>query len=75
MRTISITISEQQFLKYGFNTNTLTFEELLQKLKKELALQALKNAQKSASKAGANRMTLENIDAEITAVRNAKAGR
>ncbi len=73
MRTISITLSEQQFLQYGFTESPLTLEELLKKLKKELALQALRKARQSASKAGLDKMTLAEINAEIKAVRNAKA--
>lgn len=72
MKTLNIAISENDFYKYGFLTERLSFEELIEKINIELARQALTRAQEIAEQTGLSQMTLEEINAEIQAVRNAK---
>ncbi|MBK7870085.1 MAG: hypothetical protein IPJ74_05020 [Saprospiraceae bacterium] len=72
MKTLNIVISEGDFDKYGFSTERLSFEELIAKINNELARQALLRAQEIAEQTGLSQMTLEEINAEIQAVRDAK---
>lgn len=73
MKTLNIVISEGDFDKYGFSTERLSFEELIAKINMELARQALLRAQEIAEQTGLSEMTLEEINAEIQAVRDAKS--
>lgn len=73
MKTLNIVISEGDFDKYGFSTERLSFEELIAKINMELARQALLRAQEIAEQTGLSKMTLEEINAEIQAVRDAKS--
>lgn len=72
MKTLSISISEKDFNKYGFSDENLSFEELIEKINVELARQALLRAQEIAEQTGLSQMTLDEINAEIQAVRDAK---
>ncbi|MFN7117051.1 MAG: hypothetical protein ACK4TA_09655 [Saprospiraceae bacterium] len=72
MKTLNIAISEKDFNKYGFSAENLSFEELIEKINVELARQALLRAQEIAEQTGLSQMTLEEINAEIQAVRDAK---
>jgi Glu-tRNA(Gln) amidotransferase subunit E-like FAD-binding protein len=73
MRTISIDISDSEFLKYNFQEEKLSFTDLVEKISIELAKQALRKCQEIAEKTGLSQLSLEEINAEIQAVRNAKS--
>ena len=72
MKTLNIAISEKQFVKYGFPKEQLTFDEFVKLLKKDLAQEALRKCREIARKSGLSRITMEEIDAEIAAVRQAR---
>ena len=72
MKNISIQINESDILRYGFTKEPINFSDLLGRIRLELAKEALLKCQTLAEKAGISGMTLEEINAEIKAVRNAK---
>jgi len=71
-RTLSVAISEQDFNQLAFTSENVTYEELVKKIKKQLALAALRQVQETAEQAGLSAMTLDEINAEIKAARDAK---
>lgn len=72
MKTITIHIPEQEFLKFGFESESLGFEEFVEKIKIGLAKEALHKAQEIAEQVGLSELSQEEIDAEINAVRRAE---
>lgn len=72
MRTLNINLSEQDFKKYGLGSESISFEEFISHLKTLIAKEALEKCHLAAQQSGLSSMTLEEIDAEIEAVRNAK---
>lgn len=72
MKTLSISISEQEFVRYNLSSLKMTFEELVRRIRVESAREALLRANKAAEASGLSEMTLEEINEEIMAVRNAK---
>jgi len=73
MRTLNINLSEQDFQKYGLGSENMSFDEFISHLKTLIAKEALEKCHLAAKHAGLHNMTLEEIDAEIEAVRNAKS--
>ncbi|MBP6740296.1 MAG: hypothetical protein KA146_09900 [Leptospiraceae bacterium] len=73
MKTITVSISENEFQNFGFKSDTIAFKELLEKISTELARKALARCHQIAKETGLSEMTLEEINAEIKEVRkNAK---
>lgn len=73
MKTITVSISENEFQSFGFKSDSIVFKELLEKISTELARKALARCHKIAKETGLSEMTLEEINAEIKEVRkNAK---
>ena len=72
MRTLQVTISEQDFARLTFPSENVTYEALVRKIKKELALAALRRAQQIAVSNGLASMSQVAINAEIKAARHAK---
>lgn len=72
MKTLTINIAEKDFLRFGFKSEDVSFEEFVKKIKVELAKQALKDAQKVAAETELSKMSLQDISAEIEAVRGAE---
>ena len=73
MRTLNVEISESDFAKYNLNSEHLSFSDLVQKIRADIAKGALRQAQEMAREAGLSEMGLEEINAEIAAVRGAKS--
>ena len=71
-RTLNVAISEQDFNQLAFTSENVTYEELVKKIKKQLALAALRRAQQIAEQTDLSAMTLDEINAEIKAARDAK---
>lgn len=66
-------MTAQDLKKFGLDKPQISFEELLDKISTELTRQALYACQDIAERVGLSSMTLEEINAEIKAVRrNAK---
>ncbi len=72
MKTLSISISEFDFDKFGIKKEKLTFVELVELINKELMRQNLDKCVQLAQKHGLSQMTMDEIDEEVRAVRNAK---
>lgn len=72
MKTVNLQISEFEFNQLGLNENTLSFSELLDIVGKRITKQTLEKSIQLANKYGLSKMTMEEIDEEIKAHRNAK---
>ncbi len=72
MQTIQIKISNTDFKKYNFGTGEIKFTDLVDLINKEYARNALQECNKIANKEGLSDMSIDEINAEINAVRNAK---
>ena len=70
MGILQVSVSEQDLKKFGLDKSKISFEELLDKISTELARQALYASQDIAERTGLSNMTLEEINAEIKAVRS-----
>jgi hypothetical protein len=72
MKTISVSISDLEFSKFGLKSN-LSFSDLLDIVSRELSKQRLAESLKLAEKYGLSEMTMDEITKEVKAVRkNAK---
>lgn len=72
MKTVKLSLSENDIRKYGISSDHLSFAELVEKIRLELGREALLRCQEIAAKTGLSEMTPEEIDKEIKAVRDAK---
>ena len=70
MKTLTISISENEFMQFGLKSEKIDFKELLDKVSLELAKQAVLKCQEIAKKVGLSEMTLDEINSEIKSVRN-----
>ena len=72
MKTLSISISELEFNKFGIEKENLTFTEFVELISRELMRQNLDKCVELAEKHGLSAMTMDEINEEVLAVRNAK---
>ena len=72
MKSVNIQISDFEFNQLGLNKNTLSLSELIEIIGKKITKQTLEKSVKLANKYGLSKMTMEEIDDEIKAHRNAK---
>lgn len=73
MRTLSISISDLEFNKFGIKTDKLSFSDFVDIVSKELTRQNLGKTIGLAEKHGLSKLTMEDITKEVKAVRrNAK---
>jgi len=72
MKSVNIQISDFEFNQLGLNKNTLSFSELIEIIEKKITKQRLEKSIQLANKYGLSKMTMEEIDDEIKAHRNAK---
>jgi hypothetical protein len=73
MRTLNITISDIEFNKFGIKKENLTFTDMIDIVSKELARQNLNKCIELSEKYGISKMTMDEINIEVKAVRrNAK---
>lgn len=73
MKILNIHLSEQDYQKYGIQSDNISFDHFIEKIKNVLAKEALAKCQIVAEKSGLGKMTMEEIKSEIDAVRNAKS--
>lgn len=73
MQTIQLRISESDLQRYGLQGGAIKFTDLVEKISLEYARQSLLECNALAEQAGLSTLTLEEINAEIKAVRNAKS--
>lgn len=73
MRTLNVSISENEYSKFGLKDEKLTFSDIIELIRKELSRQNLNKCLELADKYGISKMTMEEITNEVKAVRkNAK---
>jgi hypothetical protein len=72
MKNLSIAISNEEIEKFGVHKESLTFAELLEMIKNEISKQNLNAVTEIAERYGLSKMTMNEIDQEVQAVRNAK---
>lgn len=72
MRTLNISISDIEFNKFGIRKDSLTFTEFVELISRELMRQNLNKCVELAEKYGLSSMTMDEINEEVKAVRNAK---
>lgn len=73
MQTIQIKISKSDFEKYNLESKEMKFTDLVDLISREYARKALVESNEIAKKVGISEMSIEEIDAEIKAVRDAKS--
>lgn len=72
MRTVKIKISETDFQKYNLGNSEIKFTDLVELISREYVRKALLECNEIAEKVGLSKMTMDEINAEINAVRDAK---
>lgn len=72
MRTVQVRVSETDFQKYNFESDEIKFTDLVELISREYAKQALLECNEIALQVGLSTMTVDEINAEIEAVRDAK---
>lgn len=72
MKSVNIQISDFEYNQLGLNKSTLSFSELVEIIGKKITKQTLEKSIRLADKYGLSKMTMEEIDDEIKAYRNAK---
>ncbi len=73
MQTIQVEISDKDFQLYNLEGREIKFTDLVNKISVEYARRSLLECNQIAEQVGLSKMTLDEINAEIKAVRNAKA--
>lgn len=72
MKNLKVTIKDSEFDKLGFVSDTISFDELKEKISIEYARQAFLRCNEIAAQTGLSQLTEEEIMQEVNAVRNAK---
>jgi hypothetical protein len=72
MKTLNVSISDSQWQKFQIYDDKIGFGELVDLVNRELMRQSLDKSVRLAEQHGLSSMTLEEINNEIAAVRNAK---
>ncbi len=73
MRTLSVSISDIEYNKFGLKDEKLTFTDFIDLVSKELTRQNLNKCLELADKYGLSKISMDEITNEIKAVRqNAK---
>jgi len=72
MQTIQIKISNTDFQKYNLGSKEIKFTDLVDLISREYARQSLLECNEIAAQVGLSKMTMDEINAEINAVRDAK---
>jgi hypothetical protein len=69
MRTLSVTISDLEFNKFGIKDSKLNFTDFVDIVSKELMRQNLSKCIELAEKYGLSKMTMDEITNEVKSVR------
>ena len=73
MKSVNVQISETEYKQLGLNKNTFSFAELIEIIRKQITKETLEKSIQLADKYGLSKMTMEEIDTEIKAHRDAKS--
>ena len=69
MRTLSVSISDIEFNKFGLKQEQLNFTDFIELVSRELMRQNLNKCVELASKYGLSQMSMDKITNEVKAVR------
>lgn len=72
MKNLNVTITNEDFVKFSINKEKINFPELVQLIKNEISKQNLSFVTEIAEKYGLSEMTMDEINAEVKAIRDAK---
>lgn len=72
MKSLNIQISDFEFDQLGLEKSTLSLSELIEIIGRKITKQMLEKSIQLANNYGLSKMTMEEIDDEIKAHRNAK---
>ena len=72
MRTVQIKVSETDFQQYNLESGEIKFSDLVELIEREYARQAVLACNEIAEKVGLSNMSMDEINAEIQAVRDVK---
>lgn len=70
MRTLSIEISDLEYEKFGIKNAQLSFSDFVDIISREISRQNLRKSVELSERYGLSGMTMEEISAEVKAVRN-----
>mgnify|MGYP006298772983 CR=1 FL=1 len=73
MKSVNIQISDAEFKQLGLDKSTLSFSELIEIIGKKMTKETLEKSIQLANKYGISKLTMEEIDEEVKAHRNAKS--
>ncbi len=74
MKTVQLKVSDTDFQKYNLGSSVeIKFTDLVELISREYARKALLECNEIARQVGLSTMTMDEINAEIKAVRDAKA--
>ena len=72
MKIISVQMSDWEYGNLGLSKNNFFFSEIADLIEQQIARQALRSSVEIAEKNGLSSMTMDEINNEITAVRQCK---
>jgi sialic acid synthase SpsE len=72
MHTVQLLVNETDFQMYKLGSGQIRFADLVESIRREYARASLRECHAIAAEVGLSSMTLDEINAEINAVRNAK---
>ena len=70
MKTLRVSISDFDYDRFGLKNDTLTFSDFIDIVSRELAKQNLDKCVALAKKYGLSKMTMDEINEQVKAVRN-----
>lgn len=70
MRTLNIAISDIEYNKFGMSTDHFSFTDFVDLISREISRQTLKKCVQLSEQYGIATMTMDEISAEVKAVRN-----
>lgn len=75
MRTLNVSISDKEYQMFGIKTDKLSFAEMVNIVRREIAVENLDKCLALAEKYGLSKMSADEINDEIKAARkDAKTG-
>lgn len=69
MRTLRIQISDLEYEKFGIKSSELSFSDFVDMISREVSRQNLRKSIELSERYGLSKMTMDEISAEVNAVR------
>ncbi|MEX2335917.1 MAG: hypothetical protein WD555_01445 [Fulvivirga sp.] len=73
MKTVILNLSDKDYEKYSIQSSNISFDNFVEKVRNVIAKEALAKCNRLARDSGLDKMTIEDINKEIQASRNAKS--